>query len=95
MPRWSLDIIRHRAEHLGTVVAANAQAAIKAAITIYQIEAARRHEARREVRRALAFSRLTAHRPKDRAVPNLLRTSYVHRYSAARCRDGCCVTGAP
>jgi hypothetical protein len=28
-----VDIIRHRAEHLGTVVAANKQAAIKAAMS--------------------------------------------------------------
>jgi hypothetical protein len=43
MPRWSFDIIRKRSEHLGTVVAANEQAAIKAAIAIYQIEPARRN----------------------------------------------------
>jgi hypothetical protein len=43
MPRWSVDIIRYRSEHLGTVVAANEQAAIKAAIAIYQIELARRN----------------------------------------------------
>ena len=43
MPRWSVDIIRKRAEHLGTVVAANEEAAIKAAIAIYQIGLARRN----------------------------------------------------
>ena len=41
MPRWSVDIIRHRAEHLGTVVAPNETEAIKAAISIYQIEPTR------------------------------------------------------
>jgi hypothetical protein len=43
MPRWSVDIIRDRAEHLGTVVAANEKEAIRAAIAIYQIERARRN----------------------------------------------------
>jgi hypothetical protein len=32
MPRWSVDIIRKRSEHLGTVVAANEQEATKAAL---------------------------------------------------------------
>ena len=41
MPRWSVDIIRHRAEHLGTVVAPNETEAIKTAIATYQIEPAR------------------------------------------------------
>jgi hypothetical protein len=31
MPRWRVDIIRKRAEHLGTVEAANANGAIKIA----------------------------------------------------------------
>ena len=43
MPRCSVDIIRHRAEHLGTVVAANEKEAIKAAIATFQIEPARRN----------------------------------------------------
>jgi hypothetical protein len=43
MPRWSVDIIRKRAEHLGTVVAANEQAAIKAAIATFEIEPALRN----------------------------------------------------
>jgi hypothetical protein len=30
MPRWSVDIIRKKSEHLGTVVAANEKEAIKA-----------------------------------------------------------------
>jgi len=41
MPRWSVDIIRHRVEHLGTVVAANEKEAIKTAIATYQIEPSR------------------------------------------------------
>jgi hypothetical protein len=40
MPRWSVDIIRHRAEHLGAVVAASEK---EAAIAIYQIEPAHRN----------------------------------------------------
>jgi hypothetical protein len=43
MPRWSVDIIRKKSEHLGTVVAANEKEAIKAAIAIYAIEPARRN----------------------------------------------------
>jgi hypothetical protein len=43
MPRWSVDIIRHRAEHLGTVVAPNDKEAIKTAIAIYQIQPSRRN----------------------------------------------------
>jgi hypothetical protein len=43
MPRWSVDIIRHRAEHLGTVVSSNEKDAVKTAIAIYQIEPARRN----------------------------------------------------
>jgi hypothetical protein len=43
MPRWSVDIIRHRAEHLGTVVAPNEKEAIKTAIATYEIEPARRN----------------------------------------------------
>jgi hypothetical protein len=43
MPRWAVDIIRHRAEHLGTVVAPNEKEAIKTAIATYQIERARRN----------------------------------------------------
>ena len=43
MPRWSVDIIRHRAEHLGTVVAPNEKEAIKTAISVYQIEVSRRN----------------------------------------------------
>jgi len=43
MPRWSVDIIRKKSEHLGTVVAANEKEAMKAAIAIYAIEPARRN----------------------------------------------------
>jgi hypothetical protein len=42
MPRWSVDIIRKRAEHLGTVAAANEKEAIKTA-SVYQIEPSRRN----------------------------------------------------
>ena len=41
MPRWSVGIIRKRAEHLGTVVASNEKEAIKTAISTYQIEPSR------------------------------------------------------
>ena len=37
MPRWSVDIIRKRAEHLGTVEAANANEAIKIAAKEFDI----------------------------------------------------------
>jgi hypothetical protein len=43
MPRWSVDIIRKRVEHLGTGVAANEKEAIKAVTAIYAIEPARRN----------------------------------------------------
>jgi len=43
MPRWSVDIIRHRAEHLGTVVAANEKDAIKVAVATFDVEPARRN----------------------------------------------------
>jgi hypothetical protein len=36
MPRWSVDIIRKRAEHLGTVVAANESDAIKVAVATFE-----------------------------------------------------------
>jgi hypothetical protein len=42
-PAGPFDIIRHRSEHLGTVVAANEKEAIKAAIALYAIEPARRN----------------------------------------------------
>jgi hypothetical protein len=37
MPRWRVDIIRRRAEHLGTVEAANANEAIKIAAKEFDI----------------------------------------------------------
>jgi hypothetical protein len=37
IPRWRVDIIRKRAEHLGTVEAANAQEAIKIAARRFDI----------------------------------------------------------
>jgi hypothetical protein len=43
MPRWSVDILRKKSEHLGTVVAANEQAAIKTAIETFEIGLARRN----------------------------------------------------
>jgi hypothetical protein len=43
MPRWAVDIIRKRTEHLGTVVVPNEKEAIKTAIAIYRIERARRN----------------------------------------------------
>jgi hypothetical protein len=43
MPRWSVDIILYRIEHLGTVVAANENDAIKVAIATFEIESARRN----------------------------------------------------
>jgi hypothetical protein len=37
MPRWRVDIIRKRAEHLGTVEAANAEEAVKGAAKRFDI----------------------------------------------------------
>jgi hypothetical protein len=41
MPRWRVDILRHCAERLGKVVAANEKEAIKAAIETFEIEPVR------------------------------------------------------
>jgi hypothetical protein len=37
MPRWSVDIIRKRAEHLGEVDAPDEQAAITRAVEVFDI----------------------------------------------------------
>ena len=44
MPRWSVDLIRNRAQHIGTVVAPNEKDAIAAAIKQFEIEPARRNQ---------------------------------------------------
>jgi hypothetical protein len=43
MARWSLDLIRKRAEHLGTVEANTDKEAIQAAIKEFEIEPARQN----------------------------------------------------
>jgi hypothetical protein len=43
MTRWRVDIIRKRAEHLGTVAAKTEKEAIAAAIKQFEIEPARRN----------------------------------------------------
>jgi hypothetical protein len=43
MPRWRVDIIRKRAEHLGTVEAANAQEAKKIAAREFDISPERQN----------------------------------------------------
>jgi hypothetical protein len=43
MARWSVDMIRKRAVHLGTVVAANEKDAIAVAIKQFEIEPVRRN----------------------------------------------------
>jgi hypothetical protein len=43
MPRWSVDIIRKRGEHLGTVVANTEREAISVAIKQFEIEPARQN----------------------------------------------------
>jgi hypothetical protein len=43
MPRWSVDIIRKGAEHLGTVEAPDEKSAIAKAIEYFGIEPARRN----------------------------------------------------
>ena len=43
MPRWRVDIIRRRAEHLGTVEATNEKDAIQLAIGRFEVPAALRN----------------------------------------------------
>ena len=43
MARWSVDLIRARTQHLGTVVAANEKEAIAVAIKQFEIEPSRRN----------------------------------------------------
>jgi hypothetical protein len=43
MPRWSVDLIRNRTQHLGTVEAAKEKQAVEAAIKQFDIEPARRN----------------------------------------------------
>jgi hypothetical protein len=43
MPRWRVDILRHRAEHLGTVEAANEKEAIEKAAKEFGIAPERRN----------------------------------------------------
>ena len=43
MPRWSVDLIRNRAEHIGTIEAPNEKDAIKVDIETFRIEPARRN----------------------------------------------------
>ena len=43
MPRWSVDLIRKRAEHLGTVTAATEKEAIAVAVKRFEIEPARQN----------------------------------------------------
>ena len=38
MPRWSVDLIRSRTQHLGTVIAANEKEAIAVAIKQFEIQ---------------------------------------------------------
>jgi len=43
MPRWSVDVIRHRAERLGTVEADNEKEAIRQAAKTFDIPPERRN----------------------------------------------------
>jgi hypothetical protein len=43
MPRWAVDIIRKRAEHVGVVVAPNEKEALAKAIKQFEIEPARQN----------------------------------------------------
>ena len=49
MPRWSVDIIRKRAEHLGEVDAPDEQAAIKRAAEVFDIPPERQNRISRHV----------------------------------------------
>jgi hypothetical protein len=87
MPRWSVDIIRHRAKHLGTVVAANENDAIKAAIATIEIEPARRNRPKISIAsfapRALAeFTSMTA-AYDGLAVPAVYLSSARNKYFAS------------
>ena len=44
MPRWRVDIIRKRAEHLGTIEAANEPEAIQKAIKHFEIPPERQNQ---------------------------------------------------
>jgi hypothetical protein len=41
MPRWRVDVLRKRAEHLGIVTAPNAQEALIRAASLFRIEPAK------------------------------------------------------
>jgi hypothetical protein len=43
MPRWRVDIIRHRAEHLGVVEAANEKEAIAKAVKEFAVPPGRQN----------------------------------------------------
>jgi hypothetical protein len=43
VPRWSVDIIRKRSEHLGVVAAPNEKEALAKAIQRFEIETARQN----------------------------------------------------
>ena len=38
MPRWRVDIFRHKAEHLGIVTAPNAQEALNRAASLFRLQ---------------------------------------------------------
>ena len=58
MPRWSVDIIRKRAEHLGEVDAPDEQAAIKRAAEVFDIPPERQNRIRaRETYRSIGLTR--------------------------------------
>jgi hypothetical protein len=42
MPRWRIDLIRKRAEHVGTIEAETEREAIEKTITVFRIEPALR-----------------------------------------------------
>jgi hypothetical protein len=43
MPRWSIDVIRHRAERLGTVEAETEEEAVEKAVKTFDIPPERRN----------------------------------------------------
>jgi hypothetical protein len=62
MARWRVDIIRKRAEHLGTVVANTEKEAIAVAIKQFEIEPARQNRitsARSAIRTTISSGRQT------------------------------------
>ena len=58
MPRWRVDILRKKAEHLGIVTAPNAQEALARAASLFRIDPARYNK--------LMITKIDDHDERDR-----------------------------